>query len=131
MLLTNTKLYSDLPFFISKNSFTEDFNLIKSLSCIKQSVKNLVLTNYGERPFKYKFCGNIYDKLFESFSYELIFDLQESIAGTIQQYESRIEVTSIQIIPQEEQNALTVGINYFIPFLEVSDQITVSILRTR
>lgn len=131
MLLTNTKLYSDLPFFISKNSFTDDFNLIKSLSCIKQSVKNLVLTNYGERPFKYKFGGNIYDKLFENFSYELIFDLQESIAGTIQQYESRIEVTSIQIIPKEEENTLTVGINYFIPFLEVSDQITVSILRTR
>lgn len=131
MLLTNTNLYSDLPFFISKNSFTDDFNLIKSLNCIKQSVKNLVLTNYGERPFKYKFGGNIYDKLFESFSYELIFDLQESIAGTIQQYESRIEVTSIQIIPQEEENALTVGINYFIPFFEVSDQITVSILRTR
>lgn len=131
MILTNTKLYSDLPFFISKNSFTEDFNLIKSLSCVKQSVKNLILTNYGERPFNYKLGGNIYDKLFESLSYELIFDLQESIGGTIQQYESRINVTEIRVIPYAEENRIEVLINYYIPFLEVSDQIIVSIIRTR
>ena len=122
--------YSDLPFFISKNSFTNDFNLIKNLSAIKQSVKNLILTNYGERKFNYRLGGNIYEKLFENYSYEVVSELQTSIGGTIQEYESRIELTRILVLNTNE-NELSVVVRYFIPSFEVKDEIIVKLLRTR
>lgn len=129
-MLVSKISYSDLPFFISKNSFTSDLNLVKNLSAIKQSVKNLILTNYGERPFNYRLGGNIYEKMFENYSYEIVSDLQNSIGGTIQEYESRIELTQILVL-NTEANELSVVVRYFIPFLEVNDEITVKIARTR
>jgi phage baseplate assembly protein W len=122
--------YSDLPFFLSKNSFTEDFNLTKNLNAIKQSVKNLILTNYGERKFNYRLGGNIYDKLFENYSYEVVSQLQTSIGGTIQEYESRIELTQILVLNTSE-NELSVVVRYFIPFFEVKDELVVKLARTR
>jgi phage baseplate assembly protein W len=122
--------YSDLPFFLSKNSFTDDFNLTKNLNAIKQSVKNLISTNYGERKFNYKLGGNIYDKLFENYSYEVVSELQNSIGGTIQEYESRIELTQI-IVLNTGENELSVVVRYFIPLFEVKDEIVVKLARTR
>ena len=129
-MLVSKVSYSDLPFFLSKNSFTSDLNLVKNLNAIKQSVKNLILTNYGERSFNYRLGGNIYEKMFENYSYELVSDLQNSIGGTVQEYESRIELTQILVL-NTGANEISVVVRYFIPFLEVNDEITVKLARTR
>ena len=130
MILQKTD-YVDLPFFITKNYFTHDLNLVKKLSCIKQSVKNIVLTNYGERPFNYKFGGNLYDKLFEHYSYELVLGVQESIGGNLQLYESRIQILDISVYPNPKEYKIDIVLTYNIPFLGIDDQLTVSIMRTR
>ena len=129
-MLVSKVSYSDLPFFLSKNSFTSDLNLVKNLNAIKQSVKNLILTIYGERSFNYRLGGNIYEKMFENYSYELVSDLQNSIGGTVQEYESRIELTQILVL-NTGANEISVVVRYFIPFLEVNDEITVKLARTR
>ena len=130
MILQKTD-YVDLPFFITKNYFTHDLNLVKKLSCIKKSVKNIVLTNYGERPFNYKFGGNLYDKLFEHYSYELVLGVQESIGGNLQLYESRIQILDIRVYPNPKEYKIDIVLTYNIPFLGIDDQLTVSIMRTR
>lgn len=45
--------YVDLPFFISKNPFTNDLNVIKDTQVLKQCVKNLIFTEPGERMFNH------------------------------------------------------------------------------
>lgn len=66
MQLIGKNLHSDLPFFLSKNYFTEDINLKKDNSAIQQSIINIVLTRLGERPFVNTFGTKIYDLLFEN-----------------------------------------------------------------
>jgi hypothetical protein len=56
--------------------------------------------------------------------------LQTSIGGTIQEYESRIELTQILVLNTNE-NELSVVVRYFIPSFEVKDEIIVKLLRTR
>ena len=130
MIINNTD-YSDLPFFITKNYFTHDLNLIKKLNCIKQSVKNIIMTNYGERPFNYKFGGNLYDKMFENYSHELLMKVQESIGGNIQKYESRIDILDVRVYPTPKEYKIDIVLTYNIPFLGVDDSLTVTIMRTR
>ena len=64
-MLKKKQDFRDIPFFISKNAFTNDLNTIVNLSAIRQSIKNIILTNLGERTFQYNFGCNIYDTLFE------------------------------------------------------------------
>jgi len=66
MQLIGKNLHSDLPFFLSKNSFTQDINLKKDRSAIQQSVINIVLTRLGERPFVNTLGTKVYDLMFEN-----------------------------------------------------------------
>ena len=118
--------YADIPFFISKNSFTSDLNLTRDLNAIRQSIKNIIMTNNGERGFDYKFGCNIYDYLFENFTIDMIVRAQSTIAGNIQRYEgSRVGINDIKIINNAKANENN------IPDAGISDIVSVSILRTR
>ena len=124
--------YTDLPFFISKNSFTGDLNVTRDLNAIRQSIKNIIMTNGGERAFDYKFGCSIYDYLFENFTIDMIVVLQSKIAGNIQRYEgSRVGINDIKIIDVPKENKIDIVVDYNIPDAGISDIISVSILRTR
>lgn len=124
--------YTDLPFFISKNSFTGDINVTRDLNAIRQSIKNIIMTNSGERAFDYKFGCSIYDYLFENFTIDMIVATQSKIAGNIQRYEgSRVGINDIRVINIPEENKIDIVVDYNIPDAGISDIISVSILRTR
>ena len=50
MIINNTK-WVDIPFFLTKNEYTNDINLIKEANAIRSSIKNIIATIPGERPF--------------------------------------------------------------------------------
>jgi len=124
--------YSDIPFFISKNAFTGDFNLTKDLNAIRQSLKNIIMTNNGERSFDYKFGCNLYGYLFENFTTDMVIAAQAIIAGNIQRYEgNRVGINDVKIENVPTENKINIVVDFNIPDAGISDIITVSILRTR
>lgn len=124
--------YADIPFFISRNSFTNDLNLTRDLNAIRQSIKNIIMTNAGERAFDYRFGCSIYDYLFENFTIDMIVRAQSTIAGNIQRYEgSRVGINDIKIINNAKANEINIVVDYNIPDAGISDIVSVSILRTR
>jgi len=124
--------YADIPFFISKNPFTGDLNLTRDMNAIRQSIKNIIMTNVGERGFDYKFGCNIYDYLFENFSIDMVVRVQAIIAGNIQRYEgNRVGINDIKIIDNSPANEINIVVDYNIPDAGISDIINVSIARTR
>ena len=58
MLINNTT-YTDIPFFLTKNEYTNDINVIKGSNTIRSAVKNVVSTIPGERPYNHKFGSRI------------------------------------------------------------------------
>jgi len=89
MLLDKTN-YVDIPFFLTKNPYTNDFNLVMGPNVIKQSVKNIVLTIKGERRFDGKFGTNL---TLESMQFDnpiLKYTFLDSIKNSILEYEPRI-----------------------------------------
>ena len=137
MLVKNTK-YSDIPFFISKNSFTGDFNLVKDASAIRQAVKNIILTRMGERPFEYKFGASPYDLMFENLSGLLKIEYQALVAEALTTFEQRIIINDIYISDQfdltsdiTDPNSISVEISFGIPDLNINETINIQVTRTR
>jgi phage baseplate assembly protein W len=131
MRITNNA-FSDLPMFLSKNFFTNDINLKKDAVSIKESIKNIVLTRFGERPFDLNFTGYIYDILFENVVESITGQYKVHIANIVNLYEPRVNVTDV-IIELDEDTARTINIEivYEILSFERIDTVTISVERTR
>ena len=130
-MLKKKQDFRDIPFFISKNAFTNDLNTIVNLSAIRQSIKNIILTNLGERTFQYNFGCNIYDTLFELMEEDDKIAMQINILSKLQLYEPRIQVNEIYITSLPEENTINITVNFGIPSTGLSDTITLSVVRTR
>ena len=129
-ILNNT--FSDFPMFLSKNYFTNDINLKKDSLCIKESIKNIVLTRFGERPFDLNFTGYIYDLLFENVVESTTGQYKVHLANVINLYEPRVNVTDISInLDQNNKLTINVEITYENRLLERIETITISVERTR
>lgn len=126
-IITNN--FSDLPMFLSKNFFTRDINLKKDSLAIKDSIKNIVLTRVGERPFDLSFTGYVYDLLFENVIDSQMIQYKVHLSNIIGVYEPRVEVTDVLI--QSNDKTVTVEIIYNIKSLDRTDSIEISMERTR
>lgn len=127
-MVLQKNLYSDLNFFISKNPFTNDFAIRKDQNAIKQSIKNIVLTNFGERPFLRNFGSNIYNSVFEH--PELIaFYVDEALRLAINTFEPRINIIDIEY--SNTDDIFNVEISYSITSLNITDTFNIEIARSR
>ena len=61
----NSRQYRDLDLFFAKRSSDSDVNVLNNVSAIKRSVRNLVLTNFYEKPFHPEIGSGVRDLLFE------------------------------------------------------------------
>lgn len=131
--MLNKKLnYADLPFIVSKNPFTNDINLVKDVSAIKQSLKNIVMTIRGERPFNVLFGGNPRNFLFDTLDILIIDECKKLIVNSIASFETRVEIQDIGIeVSRVNANKINIIIVYTIPQLNIVDSVSISLERTR
>lgn len=130
-MLRTKRTYNDIPFFLTRNSFTSDVNTISDLNAIRQAIKNILMTIPGERPFDFNFGGSLYGQIFENYTMELILDVQSKIANNIRIYEKRVELNDIRVLNSPATNSINVVVDFFIPDLNVNDVISIDLVRTR
>ena len=83
-------IYKDLNIFFTKHPLTSDVSKVTDVQAIKRSVRNLVLTNKGERLFHPEIGGDVKGSLFENFTPLAEIELQSAIAHVISTYEPRV-----------------------------------------
>ena len=88
----------DLNIFFTKNTDTGDISFVTGNAAIIQSIKNIVLTRSGERPFNNYFGTGLLDLLFDQPSIASLAFLQNDIADRLNFLEPRIIVQEVQII---------------------------------
>ena len=64
--------FSDLDLDFTLNPISKDVNILRDNEAIKRSVRNIVLYNFLEKPFKPTFGGNVTAQLFENVNYYLL-----------------------------------------------------------
>ena len=104
--------FKDLAISLKANPNTKDFSAVKNENAIKQSVRNLVLTQFGERPYQYDIGSRVTGLLFEPFDVFLAEDLRDEIYNTIQRLEPRVEVDAVNVREGIDENSIDIGIRY-------------------
>tara|TARA_B100001029_G_C14962235_1_gene395142 strand:- start:209 stop:598 length:390 start_codon:yes stop_codon:yes gene_type:complete len=109
-----SKSFRDFSLTFEKNAVTNDVLSLKNEAAIKESVKNIILYNFYEKPFDPKFGGNIIGLLFQNASPSIQTELQDRIADTINIYEPRVVHLETKVKWTEDRNNLDVSIRYVI-----------------
>jgi phage baseplate assembly protein W len=93
---------------------TGDVATIKNADSIKQSLKNLIYTNYGERFFQPGIGSNVYKSLFEPNDQFVQEDLQYHIRETIEQNEPRVNLIQVYVKSDFDTDQIAVNIVFSI-----------------
>jgi len=107
-----SRSFKDLSFNFSKNPITNDVVILKNEEAIKQSVKNLVLTKIGERPFNPYLGTDTTSYLFELSSSISANSLIEEIEKVLNENEPRIRLVKIDVYIEDDRNDYEVYIEY-------------------
>ena len=109
--------YSDLGlFFDDVHPNTKDLPKKKDLEAVKQSVRNLILTNFTERPFQPEIGSNITRYLFEPADSFTAVSIKEDVMRVLKEYEPRVNGVTVLVSDNIERNALDITIQYNVIF---------------
>ena len=123
-------IYSDLDIFFRKHPITGDVVRKTDTDAIKRSVRNIVLTNKFERPFKPNFGGSIRNLLFELNTDRQINIMKITLAKEIEVLEPR--VNNVQVaLSNQDNNKLDMTIFYNIINGSPNQEIEINVSRTR
>lgn len=106
-----SRQFRDLSIGMLPNPNTEDFAMVKNENAIKQSIRNLVLTQFGERPFQPNNGSRLKGMLFENFDVFMLEDLKSEIISVVGRLEPRVELTDV-IVKYDGGNELEVEVEY-------------------
>jgi len=117
MATTTTQIvsgFSDLDLNFTMHPVKKDINRHINDVAVVNSVKNLILTNHYERPFRPDIGSNVRRILFENMDAISATTLQNEIIQTIKNYEPRINVSKLVVSPDYENNGFTVYMEFFV-----------------
>ena len=109
-----SKSFRDFSLTFEKNAVTNDILALKNEAAIKESVKNIVLYNFYEKPFDPFFGGNIIGLLFENSTPTMVLEVKNRIEQSIEIHEPRVTAVSVVVQFEEDRNELNCKIQYLI-----------------
>ena len=104
------------------NPLTYDLIALRNENAISRSIRNLVLTNRGERFFDYNLGSQVNEILFESLDDISGSSLRESITNVIENYEPRVRLVDVQVIPDYDKNEFGVIVTYNVVGIDAQPQ---------
>ena len=109
-----SKSFRDFSLTFEKNAVTNDVLALKNEAAIKESVMNIVLYNFYEKPFDPFFGGNIIGLLFENSTPTMELEVKNRIEQSIEVHEPRVTAVTVDVVFEEDRNELNCQINYLI-----------------
>ena len=114
--------FLDLSASFQNNPLSNDLIGLKNENAIARSVRNLILTTQGERPFQPVLGSNVNNLLFDNMDKLTAAALKDEIRNTIENYEPRVEIEEIIVDPNYDNNEFNVTIQYYIIGIDVPEQ---------
>jgi hypothetical protein len=106
--------FKDFNLNFKPHPVTEDLQVVKDSADIKQSIKSLLLTRRGERLFNSDLGTGLSDLLFEPLDFGTAAVIRDEIFSVISSYESRVEIRSLNVDTNFEDNGYDIELEYVI-----------------
>ena len=110
----NSRPFRDIDLDFDRNIVTNDVNIVEDVVAIKRSVRNLIQTNYYERPFNPELGCGIRELLFEPFTPMTKVFIERKIQEVLVNFEPRITLQNVAVDDDEDRNRLVVDIYFYV-----------------
>ena len=110
----NSRQFRDIDLDFNRNAVTNDVAVVEDVVAVKRSVKNLIQTNFYERPFHPELGCGIRELLFENFTPMTKIFLQRKIEEVLINYEPRINLQNVAVDDDQDNNRLVVDIYFYV-----------------
>ena len=124
--------FKDVSASFKINPINSDVIILKNENAISRSIRNLIFTIPGEKPFAPTVGSNVSNLLFENLDALTASSIQSEIEYTVNNFEPRVDLTGVKVTPNFDNNAFDVVINYDIIGIDVlPQQLTFALQPTR
>tara|TARA_Y100000389_G_scaffold193646_1_gene222642 strand:+ start:772 stop:1197 length:426 start_codon:yes stop_codon:yes gene_type:complete len=127
----NSRSFRDIDLDFARNTVTNDVNVVEDITAVKRAVKNLVQTNFYERPFQPELGCGIRELLFENFTPMTKVFLERKIEEVLINYEPRVDLQSVQVDDDQDGNRLVVDIYFYVVGVPGPQQVQTFLQRAR
>ena len=127
----NSRRFRDIDLDFTRNTVTNDINVVEDVIAIKRAVKNLVQTNFYERPFHPELGCGVRQLLFENFTPLTAIFLKRKIEEVLTNFEPRIALTNVTVDDDQDGNRLVVDIYFRIIGFEGPQVVSTFLQRIR
>lgn len=127
----NVRTYSDIPFSFSIHPIRKDLTKVTGKASVIQSLKFLLDVDNFEFPFHPEIGSNIRALLFENMTPMNTALLKSHIEDTIRNFEPRVTISNIEVIPDYTNNGYIVNLVFYIKNLTNPVLITTFLSKAR
>lgn len=107
-----TEFFSDFMTSFAKTPVGDQLAKVTNERSINQSLKNIILTDVGERLFQPNFGSNIRALLFESSVESNLSTIEFYIRTSIENNEKRINLIGVSVEPSENESEIAINVVY-------------------
>jgi len=130
ILTSRLQQYSDIDLTFAKKSNNDVFKK-NDAAAVKQAVKNLLLTNTGEKPFDPSFGGNLNSFLFNLHTEYDNQDVEDAVAEAIANHEPRAILRSVIADLDPDGNRVKVKIKFQVINVPETQEVLIDLTRAR
>jgi|TARA_A200000159_G_scaffold161000_2_gene182108 phage baseplate assembly protein W len=124
-------LYQDFKKNLEISPISSDITVWKDEDAVKESIKNLILTDRGERLMQPNLGGDINALLFENITPAVLVLIQNQVRTTIELHEPRAELIDVIASSNIDDNVVRVNIQFYITNVQQPIKLDVFLERTR
>ena len=130
LISSRTVDYLDIDLTFAKRP-SGDIYKKRDAAAVKQSIKNLLLTDYFEKPFQPFYGANLRALLFELADDDIEDEVEENIRNAIIKYEPRAEILNISVIALPDQHDISVTVQFKVISTQETVTFTTNLSRLR
>ena len=109
-----SKGFKDISMSFKVSPLTFDLIANKNETAIARSIRNLILTVPGERPFNPELGSEVSRLLFNPMDDITTDSLREQISNTINNFEPRVNLVGVRAQPDLDRNLYEVSIEFYV-----------------
>lgn len=128
--ITARRWYTDIDLNLTPHPSSRDLTLKYDKDAVKRSLRNIMLTNNYERPFRPNFGANLRGLLFELADDITKLEIRNQITEAIEDYEPRVVIDKIYL-NEDKSNNMFVNIHYGVRGVIEPQELEVILQRVR
>ena len=117
-----SKGFKDISAVFEVNPLNDDLIVLKNSNAIARSIRNIIFTARGDKPFNPFFGSRVSELLFDPMDQITTVSLRSEIERTINSFEPRVNLDKVTVTPNYDENQYDIVIKYQVIGIDADTQ---------